>query len=84
METISNIMYMILNTKNQLNQRKQGIKYLVFDEAVIDNDKAYLFLCDKTNDEQGFTYNGYIYDFKSKKLNIFEDKESVSFPCFLE
>lgn len=82
----NNFKYYVYDFKykeSTLIKESKELSTLVFDEAVIDNDKAYLFLCDKTNDEQGFTYNGYIYDFKSKKLNIFEDKESVSFPCFL-
>ncbi len=65
----NNFKYYVYDFKykeSTLIKESKELSTLVFDEAVIDNDKAYLFLCDKTNDEQGFTYNGYIYDFKSK------------------
>lgn len=67
-----------------LIKESKNLSSLVFDEAIIYNDIAYLFLCDKTNNEQGYTYNGYTYNLKTKKLNIFEDKKSVSFPCMLD
>ena len=75
--------YEFSSKKTSLIKESKDLSALVTDEAIIHKDKAYLFLCDKTNDEQEYTYNGYIYDFKTGELDLFENEKLASFPAML-